>query len=209
MSLVREKRHGCPELALLLLAALASPSNAGGGTPAASQAEAVVSHLQAGLLRLDREQAGRSDRERAAAFAPLIDETHDLDYMARLTLGREWSSLSDADQREFVGLFRAASVMDYARRFRGTEGARFRVTGAQAVAGGRLQVDTALEAPDEEAVPLRYLLHETAGGWRIVNIFARGVSDLALQRSQHQRILATGGIDALDKHLRTRAGAAP
>ena len=49
---------------------------------------------------------------------------------------------------------------------------------------------------------MEYLLQqEGAAGWRIINIVADGVSDLALKRAEYQRILSTGSIDTLITEL--------
>jgi phospholipid transport system substrate-binding protein len=169
-------------------------------TPVAA-ATTVITRLQAGLLRTDREQAGRPVSARVAAFMPLIAGTHDLDYMGRLTLGQTWSALAPSEQQHFLLLFRELSVIDYARRFRDTGGAGFEVIRAEETAGSRVQVDTVLKMPGETSVSLQYVLHATPSGWRIVNIVAAGVSDLALQRSQYRQILATSGFNGLVTHL--------
>jgi phospholipid transport system substrate-binding protein len=161
----------------------------------------VITRLQAGLLRTDREHARQSITARAAAFAPLIASTHDLDYMGRLALGPAWSALAAIEQQQFLLLFRELSVIDYARRFRDTNGAGFELIRAEETAGSRVQVDTVLKSPGETAVSLQYVLHPTPSGWRIVNILAAGVSDLALQRSQYRQILATSGFDGLVAHM--------
>jgi phospholipid transport system substrate-binding protein len=171
-----------------------------GETPV-DAATAVITRLQSGLLRTDREQAGRSVTARAAAFAPLIAGTHDLDYMGRLALGPSWSALVASEQQQFLLLFRELSVIDYARRFRETGAASFELIRAEETAGSRVQVDTVLNVPGETPVSLQYVLHPTPSGWRIVNILAAGVSDLALQRSQYRQILATSGFDELMSHL--------
>jgi phospholipid transport system substrate-binding protein len=41
------------------------------------------------------------------------------------------------------------------------------------------------------------LLQQDETGWRIVNIIADGVSDLALKRAEYQRVFASGGLDGL------------
>ncbi len=49
-----------------------------------------------------------------------------------------------------------------------------------------------------------YLLQQGSGGWRIVNIVADGVSDLALKRAEYQRVLASGTLDTLIKELESQ-----
>jgi phospholipid transport system substrate-binding protein len=45
------------------------------------------------------------------------------------------------------------------------------------------------------------MLEQKDGAWRIINIIADGVSDLALKRAEYQRILASGSIEDLIKEL--------
>jgi phospholipid transport system substrate-binding protein len=45
------------------------------------------------------------------------------------------------------------------------------------------------------------LLQNGAAGWRIINIVADGVSDLALKRAEYQRVLASGTLDTLIAEL--------
>jgi len=55
--------------------------------------------------------------------------------------------------------------------------------------------------PGEADIPLEYLLQQKDGAWRIINIVADGVSDLALKRAEYQRVLATGTIDDLIRYV--------
>jgi phospholipid transport system substrate-binding protein len=50
-------------------------------------------------------------------------------------------------------------------------------------------------------VSLEYLLQQDETGFRIINIVADGVSDLALKRAEYQRLFASGGIDGLVAEL--------
>jgi phospholipid transport system substrate-binding protein len=165
------------------------------------EAVTVVKRLQAGLLKLDRENAKRTNRQRYEVFAPLIEDTHDLDFMARLTVSRFWPSLTPEQRQGFEEAFRHVSVMGYASRFRDTVGNVFQVDQVRMVSGERVEVATRLLAPSEPAVSLNYILHKDKSGWRIINILAEGVSDLALQRSQYQQIMQNKGFDALLQHL--------
>jgi phospholipid transport system substrate-binding protein len=58
-------------------------------------------------------------------------------------------------------------------------------------------VTTAAARANQPDVSLEYLLHQADGGWRIINVVADGVSDLALKRAEYQRLYASGGIDGL------------
>jgi phospholipid transport system substrate-binding protein len=175
---------------------------------AASQAgpEAAVQRLQQGLLELDRSAPDASPAQRYPRLDPLIRSTHDLDYMARLALGPEWELLDQAQRAQFTDLFARLGIASYAERFRGLAGERFSATSERELRGGRVEVRSALQSADGSSVAFVYVLHQPPGqGWRIINILAEGVSELALQRAEYRRVLADRGWDGLLQHMRDKS----
>jgi phospholipid transport system substrate-binding protein len=128
-----------------------------------------------------------------------------LPYIAEFALRRQWPSLSASERERFVEAFERLSVTTYASRFRGITADTFTLTGEKEAAGGRVQVDAAIVRPDADAVPLEYLLEQRDGAWRIINIVADGVSDLALKRAEYQRLLADGTVEDLIDDLEAQA----
>jgi phospholipid transport system substrate-binding protein len=177
--------------------------------PAAPAAEivadspvATIATLQRGLIEAAAQPAATVE-ERYRALEPLIDATHDLSYIAEFALRRQWGSLGDADRERFIAAFRRLSVMTYAARFRAVGPDTFRPITEAGAAGSsrRAEVATAVAREGQPDVTLEYLLQEGPGGWRIINIVADGVSDLALKRAEYQRLYASGGIDGLVAEL--------
>jgi phospholipid transport system substrate-binding protein len=177
--------------AFAALSAEAQPSVAAPGSPVA-----VVMELHAGLVAAAAD-AGLDLAGRHAALQPLVARTHDLEYIARLTIRRQWDELTAEQQQRFVSAFGRLSVMTYASRFANVSSDAFMVLGSEDAGNGRVQVHAAITRADGADVSLDYLLHETGAGWRIVNILADQVSDLALKRAEYQRVLGTGSIDDL------------
>jgi phospholipid transport system substrate-binding protein len=163
---------------------------------------ATIATLQAGLIA-----AGNGTiEERYRALEPAIVATHDLPYIAEFALRRQWASLTDEQRQRFVEAFERLSVMTYAARFGNVAADAFRALEAgEPDASGRVQVATAIKREGQADVSLEYLLHETPEGWRIINIVADGVSDLALKRAEYQRVFASGGIDGLIAELTEQA----
>jgi phospholipid transport system substrate-binding protein len=181
----------------LCLAAMTSNANDG-------DAVAVVERLHAGIV------AAAADRDstvedRYAALEPLIESTHDLESIARLTVRRQWADFTDDERRRFLAAFERLSVMTYASRFAGVGEGTFEIAGRGDAGRGRIEVNARIIRSDADPVPLDYVLEESAAGWRIVNIFADGVSDLALKRAEYQRILAQGSIEDLIVHITAQA----
>lgn len=163
---------------------------------------ATIASLQQGLLQVARDKPNASFDERYRALEPLIVATHDLPYIAEFALRRQWSALPEPDRQRFVAAFQRLSVMTYVARFKAVGAATFRpITAAPADAGGRVTVATAAARANQPDVSLEYLLQQDGGNWRIINIIADGVSDLALKRAEYQRVFASGGIDGLIAEL--------
>jgi phospholipid transport system substrate-binding protein len=169
--------------------------------------EATVRTLHGGLLELSSADPPVADVEqRYAALRPLVGATHDLPYIAEFTIRRQWEDLGPADRQRFVDAFERLSVMTYASRFTAVSEDTFELEGDQVLQSGRAQVEATIVRPDAADVPLEYLLEQRNGQWKIINIVADGVSDLALKRAEYQRILADGSIDDLIAHLEQQTG---
>lgn len=141
---------------------------------------------------------GRRDR-----IAPVIHETLDLPFIARIALGRHWSKLSPAERDTFVDVFSRWTVAHYAARFNGYSGEKFEFVSAEPSPRGRELVRTLLDVGGDSAenVTLDYLLHEVDGRWRIINVIANGVSDLSLKRADYGAVMKTQGLEILVEKL--------
>ncbi len=172
---------------------------------AAQNADAVatVDRLHGALLDIMQNArtlgyAGRRDR-----IAPVVRETFDLPFIARFALGRYWSELDSEERETFVNVFSRWTVAHYAARFNGYSGEKFEVVSVEPSRRERELVRTVLDVPNEPAadVTLDYLLHETDGKWRIINVIANGVSDLSLKRADYGAVMKTQGFKYLVERL--------
>jgi len=124
----------------------------------------------------------------------LISATHDLPYIARVAVRRHWESFSTEEREGFVRAFARMSVMTYASRFVTLSEDTFRVLQVDGDDTDRARVVASISRDAQPDIPIEYLLQQDAGRWRIVNVIADGVSDLALRRAEYQRILAEGSV---------------
>jgi phospholipid transport system substrate-binding protein len=167
---------------------------------------ATIESLHHGLVAVARDQPNAALAERYRALEPLIEQTHDLPYIAEFALRRQWPALSESDRARFIAAFEKLSVTTYASRFGNVTAATFKMDdgaadGATPPEQARTQVRAAIARPGERDIPLEYLLEPKDGAWRIINIVADGVSDLALKRAEYQRVLTSGSIDDLIEYV--------
>lgn len=168
---------------------------------AAGDAQATVAELHAGLLAA-AERHEDPFAARYEALAPLIEKTHDLDYIGQIAIRAQWRQLTAQQQTDFRAGFRRLAIANYVARFGGLQDARFEIESDAALPRGRHQVSALLHPAGGEPVTLDYVLHEMdAGQWRVINVVANGVSDLALKRAEFRRILEDGGFAGLLEYM--------
>lgn len=95
--------------------------------------------------------------------------------------------------------------MTYASRFGGLEPNMFKIDSSGPAADDRAEVKATLTTRAGKQIPFQYLLHHDDGGWKIINILADNVSDLALKRAEYHKVLESGSIDDLIKHVENQA----
>jgi phospholipid transport system substrate-binding protein len=161
----------------------------------------VVTALQEGIVAQAAESSEQSLEERYEALRPVVERTHDLPYIAELSIRRYWDGLSAEQQERFVVAFERLSVMTYVTRFAGVTPETFAVQGSEEEGNGRVQVHAAIVRDEQDDISLDYLLQERDGKWRIINILADQVSDLALKRAEYHRVLSDGTMDDLIAEL--------
>lgn len=166
---------------------------------------AAVESLHRGLVEVAGDPALDTVAERFDALLPLVRSTHDFAYIAELTVRRQWPDFSPAQRTAFISAFERLSVMTYASRFRNVDGGTFVFLEAEEPDADRGEVSTSIHRENADDIPLDYTLERTDAGWRIINIIADGVSDLALKRAEYRRILSEGSVDDLIAYIEAQA----
>lgn len=185
-----------PLLALLLFALSGMAAAAGAPT-------AVVQQLHGTLLTLMKDADTLGYAGRVKQVTPVLDTTFDFETIGRVVTGRHWKGLA-ADKREaFVGTFARLSAATYADNFDGYGGEVFKTLSEEVKKGAAL-VKTQIVKTDGKTVSLNYVLNQRGKDWRIVNVIAEGVSDLALKRSEYGAVIAKEGIDSLIAKLNAK-----
>lgn len=178
---------------------MAENQPAGQTDPAA--ATDVVQRLQSGIANSPSSADGTSFDQRYAALAPLIGQTHDLPYIARFALRREWSNLDDEQRSQYIDEFTRLSIANYVSRFRNATADTFAIFGQKELPRGQIEVTGTLAAADGKTLPISYILHQSDGSWKIINIIVDGISDLALKRSEYRRVIEDDDFPGLLEYL--------
>jgi phospholipid transport system substrate-binding protein len=161
----------------------------------------VVEKLHTTLLAAMKDGDKIGYQGRYDQLAPVIQSSFDMPFISRTVVGKYWETFNNEQRSRFVETFTQLSIATYAANFDSYSGERFKMVSEKEVSGCRILVQSQLIKSDGGQVQLDYLLHRTGSQWRIVNIIAEGVSDLALKRADYSAFLKNKGFEALIKKL--------
>lgn len=195
--MLREIERGIGLIALV--AALgANPSTAA----VATEAIGVVDKLHATLLEVMQKATVLGYPGRYQTLEPLVRQSFDFGKIAQVVLGRRnWSHLSDEQQRLFVETFMRLSTATYASRFDGFNNEQFRQLSEETLKKDLILIKSEIVKASGETVRLDYVVQAKGDQWLIVNVIADGVSDLALKQADYTSVLRDHGFDALVSKL--------
>jgi phospholipid transport system substrate-binding protein len=167
------------------------------GETAIHPAVETVGNLHATLLAVMKEGPKIAFKDRFDRLAPVITMSFDLPFIAKAALGNHWDTVDASSRSRFVEVFSRLSIATYAANFDSYSGERFKILSEKVLDHGRIQVKSQIIRSVGGEVSLDYILRPVDRQWRIINVIANGVSDLALKRADYNQFLKTKGFDAL------------
>jgi phospholipid transport system substrate-binding protein len=166
----------------------------------------VVRQYQAALL--SAMQQGAAYEARFKALQPAVVKAFDLGFIAQRAAGPAWANFTEPQKKKYVEVFTRYSVAQHASRFKKFGGERFEMLGSDDVGRGYVRVRTQI-VTSSERVQLDYLLSPRAGGWRIVDVFAKGtISEVATRRADFAPVIQSQGADGLIRELENKVAQA-
>ena len=169
-------------------------------------AAAPVTRLNQALLDLMKSGGREPARARLLRFLPVMQETFDLEAALRVVAAPYFDRASEAEQRQALEAFSRRSAAQYVERFDTYEGQSLEIVGDRPGPRGTTLVDTNLKKPGKDPVRLTYVLRQEGGGWKILDVLAKGtISQVATQRADFQSTLRNGGLPGLTRELNAKA----
>ncbi|HWP64578.1 MAG TPA: ABC transporter substrate-binding protein [Candidatus Limnocylindria bacterium] len=183
-------------LALVLAASAVAGAAQSPRDVVTSTSEAVIAVLK---------QPGVSKAEKRSRIEDIVLKSMDFETLARLTMARNWTKLTPAQQEEFRQEFRRHLSATYGRRIDDYRNETVTVLGTREEARGDQTVKTRINRGGGTAdVLVDYRLRQRDGEWKIIDVVIEGVSLVANFRSQFQELMAQGGAENLLAALRRK-----
>jgi phospholipid transport system substrate-binding protein len=150
--------------------------------------------------------SSQANSEKLAALSVLFGKFLDTDEMGRQALGQHWSSLTPAQQTEFLALFHELLERTYVQKLLLFENPDFVYVGEQR-SGADAVVDTKI-VTSRDQFDIRYQLRPDGGAWMATAITVEDVSLTANLGSQLNDMLSRMSVDDVLSVMRRKYGVA-
>jgi phospholipid transport system substrate-binding protein len=149
--------------------------------------------------------AGATPPQKLKQLKSLLDQSTDLDLVARLVLGRYWRDGTDAQKREYVRLFHQLVMQTMAERFSWYTGETFEIIDAKPVDDRDTMVSTRIVRPNgKPPILVDWRVRRSERGYLLIDIVAEGVSLVVTQRSEAAEYISRNGFDGLLQEMKER-----
>ena len=185
------------KLAILTLSLSSLYASSAFSQEESATARQIIDKFQTELIHVMKDGKKLGYAGRYEKLEPAVMNSHDLPKIARIVVGKEGEKLTEEQQKKLADVFTRISVASYAHNFKDFSGEEFIIDSEEETKNGGVVIHSHLTIPNDKPVKFDYMLKEKGASWRIINIIANGVSDLALKRSEYTAILQRDGFDAL------------
>jgi phospholipid transport system substrate-binding protein len=166
----------------------------------------VVTSFHDTLLGVMKEAKTLGVKGRYDKLKPSIEQSFHLPLMIQVAASSYWQQASPDQVDRLVGAFTRMSVSTYASQFDGYSGEKFETKNEQPGPQNTTLVKTQIVKTSGSIVDLIYVMRQVSGNWRIVDVLVdKGISELAVKRSEYRGVLREGGVDALIRTLNAKA----
>lgn len=142
-----------------------------------------------------------SPEEKREKIKQLAYDNINFEVMSRLSLGRYWRDLTDAQRAQYAAAFKEHVTNTYRHTTDQYNDEDVAVTGDRLEQDGDWTVQTRItggkDHPGQEVAKVEYRLRGKDNQWKVIDFTVDGVSLVSNFRSQFQSIMENGGIDKL------------
>jgi phospholipid transport system substrate-binding protein len=156
------------------------------------------------LRELDANRAAYAkDPSRLRALADKYMLPHfDVEYSARLVLGKHWRAASEAQRRRFIDAFYQSLMRNYGDAVAEFTADRLVLLPFKGdVASGTATVRTEVKRSNGTPVPVNYSMRATPQGWKAWDVTIEGISYVKNYRTDFGAEIEQKGIDAVIQRL--------
>jgi phospholipid transport system substrate-binding protein len=166
--------------------------------------EVVETAARSMLTDLDANRAAyRKDPSRVSTLVEKYLVPHlDIEYSARLVLGKHWRDATPEQRERFEKAFYHALIDNYGSALADFTSDRLKVLPTKLEAGAdRATVRTEVTRSNGDHVPVNYTLRKTDDGWKAWDVVIEGISYVKSFRDDYGAAIDQQGLDAVIERI--------
>ena len=168
-------------------------------------ASAVIESLHVSLLAMMKDADTLGFEGRRKYMEPVVAQSFNMPIIAYLSTKYIWKKFNEHQRKQLTDTLERLSVATFAARFKGYSGESFRVLSEEPAAQDSVFVNTELVKADGDVIVLKYLLHQSNIGWRIIDVYFLGIhSELSMRRSEYLTVFQRDGFEGLLSELKQK-----
>jgi phospholipid transport system substrate-binding protein len=141
--------------------------------------------------------------ERKAAVRRIANDIFDFAEISKRSLARHWQARTEAERKEFVGLFADLLERSYISKIELYGGEKILYTGER-IDGDAASVITKIITKNGTEVPIEYRLLRQGERWLVYDVSIEGVSLVSNYRTQFNKIIQTSSYAELVKKMKAK-----
>lgn len=189
----------------LTLVALVAGGRGARAAVSADAAQAMIENVGVEVLAVLRDR-DLDNQQKFDRLVALLDGPIDLELIARLILGRHWRAASEAQQTEYLKLFRAFALDNLASKLQVYDGQDFEIVGSQSVNERDAVVQTLVTGGGRAPLKVDWRIRERGDGDLVaIDVIIEGISLIVTQRSEFSAVIERSGMEGLLAELRQRS----
>ncbi len=127
----------------------------------------------------------------------------DVNFMGKFALGRTYSQLTPAQQKDYMAAYSEYLSASYVDKFKEYNGQNITVTGVKPN-GDDFSVETSIEREGKQPIIVTYRLRKAGGCFKVGDIIAEGVSLITTERQDFASVANQKGTDGLIQTLKDK-----
>ncbi|HET8995686.1 MAG TPA: ABC transporter substrate-binding protein [Acetobacteraceae bacterium] len=181
------------------------PAPAAAQSAPASTPDGAIASFETDLLNVMKAGNTASFVQRFNMLAPAVDRTFDLETILRNSVGFKWATLPEEQRQKLLDTFRRYTIATWVANFSSWSGQQFKVSTELRHVANQVVVPTYLVPKSGSPTNLSFVMKQVGAAWKVVDVLADGsISRVAVQRSDFQGLLSSGGVPALVASLQNK-----
>jgi phospholipid transport system substrate-binding protein len=169
----------------------------------AGQAENLVKAKRTQVAKMLEQKASTSRDKKVAG---VLSDMFDYDAVTKKSMGKHWSKLTPAQQKEFQGVLTQLIQRNLENSVEKTKNFNITFLGESKKGDNTVVKTKATHKTDARKDPFQidYVLHENSGKWRVNDMVTEGSSMVSNYRRQFNSIMKSKGYDELLKKMKKK-----